>query len=124
MEPAVKHKPYTLSPFLEHSETFIRIKGTLSNDNIIIEAPNESSLTVKRCNLVSIKAKNEIRTEKILAEMFNNLYANIEEKPSVFAKKSIENPSYPNDDKCRVKNIIQYYKNLPSIIKIKKKSQV
>ena len=56
--------------------------------------------------------------------MFNNLYANIVEKSSVFAQKSIENPSYPNDDKCRVKYIIQYYKNLPSIIKIKKKSQV
>ena len=97
----------------------------MSNDNIIIiEAPNESSLTVKRCNLVSIKAKNEIRNEKILVETFNNLYANIVEKSSVFAQKSIENPSYPNDDKCRVKYIIQYYKNLPSIIKIKKKSQV
>ena len=51
---------YIVPFFGTQQKPFMRSKGTLSNDNIIIEAPNESRLTVKRCNLVSIKAKNEI----------------------------------------------------------------
>ena len=43
---------------------FISSKGTLSNDNIIIEDPNDATLTIKGGNLVSIKAKDEIRDEK------------------------------------------------------------
>ena len=96
---------------------FISTKGTLSNDNII-EAPNDTTLTIKRDNIVSIKAKDEIRDEKILVEIFNNHYINIVEKSSGFAPKSIGNPSVPDHDKCTVQNI-QCYKNYPSIIKIK-----
>ena len=43
---------------------FISSKGTLSNDNIIIEDPNDATLTIKGGNLVSIKAKDKIRDEK------------------------------------------------------------
>ena len=64
----------------------------MSNDKIIIEAPNDTTLTIKGGNLVSIKAKDEIRDEKILVEMFNNHYINIVEKSSGSAPKSIGNP--------------------------------
>ena len=48
---------------------FITSKVTLSNDNIITEARNDTTLTVTGGNLVSIKAKDEIRDEKILSEI-------------------------------------------------------
>ena len=47
-------------------KSFISSKESLSNDNIFIEAPNGTTLTIKGVNLVSIKAKDEIRAEKIL----------------------------------------------------------
>ena len=77
----------------------------MSNDNIIIEAPNNASLTIKGGNLISMKAKDEIREEKILVEMFNNHYINIVEKSSGSALKSIGNPSNPDHDKCAVQKI-------------------
>ena len=51
--------------------------------------------------------------------MLSNHYINIVEKPSGSVPKSIGNPSDPHHDKCTVLNIIQCYKNHPSIIKIK-----
>ena len=98
---------------MEHSQ------GILSNYNIIIEATNGTTVIIKGGNLVSIKAKDEMRDEKILVEMFNNHYINIVKKSSVSDSKSIGNPSDPDHDKCTVQNIIQCYKNHPSIIKIK-----
>ena len=91
----------------------------MPNDNIIIEAPNDTNLTIKGGNLVSIKAKDEIRDEKILVEMCYNHYINIVEKSSPSAPKSIGNLSDPDHDTCTVQNIIQGSKNHPSIIKIK-----
>ena len=96
---------------------FISIKETLTNDNIIIEALNDTNLTIKGGNLVSIKAKDEIRGEKIIVEMCNNYYINIVEKSSSSAPKSIGNLSDPDHDKCTVQNIIHCSKNHPSIIK-------
>ena len=89
---------------------FISCKGTLSNDKIIIKAPNNTTVSIKGSNLVSIKTKDEIRDKKILVEMFNNHYIN-REKSTGSAPKSIGNQSNPD--------IIQCYKNHPSIIKIK-----
>ena len=91
----------------------------MPNDNIIIEAPNDTNITIKGGNLVSIKAKDEIRDEKILVEMCNNHCINIVEKSSPSAPKSIGNLSDPDHDTCTVQNIIQGSKNHPSIIKIK-----
>ena len=65
----------------------------MSNDNIIIEAQNGA--TVKVDNAISIKAKDDIRNEKFLVEMFNNHYTNIVEKSSVPDPKSIGNPLIP-----------------------------
>ena len=48
--------------------------------------------------------------------MFNNHYINIS---TGSAPKSIGNASNPDHDKCTVQNIIQCYKNHPSIIKVK-----
>ena len=61
-------------------KSFIRSKGTLSNDKIITGAPNDTTLTIKGGNLVSRKAKDEIRDKKILVEMFHNHYIIIVEK--------------------------------------------
>ena len=80
----------------------------MPNDKIIIEAPNDTNLTIKGGNLVSIKAKDEIRDEKIemcnnhLVEMCNNYYINIVEKSSSSAPKSIRNLSDPDHDTCTV----------------------
>ena len=98
---------------------FISNKGTLSNDNIIIESADDITLKVKNGDLVSIKAKDEIRDEHILVEMFNNHYINIAEKSSGIAPNSIGNPMDPKQDKNTVEKIIQHYKNHPSIKKIK-----
>ena len=89
----------------------------MSNDNIIIEAPNDTTLNTKGGNLVSIKAKDEILDEKILVKMFNNYYTNIVEKSWGSAPKSIGKNL--DIDKYTVQNIIQCCKNHPSIIKIK-----
>ena len=71
---------------------FISSKGNLSNDNIIIEAPNDNTLTIKGGNVVSIIAKDEIRDEKILVEVSNNHYINIVEKSSGSAPKIYREP--------------------------------
>ena len=91
---------------------FISNKGTLSNDNIIIESADDINLKVKNGDLVSIKAKHEIREEHILVEMFNNHYINIAEKSSGIAPNSIGNPMDPEQDKNTVEKIIQHYKNI------------
>ena len=98
---------------------FISSKGTLSDDNIIIEAQEDSTVNIKGGYQISLQAKDEIRDEKILVEMFNNHYINIVEKSSGSAPKSIGDSSNPNNDKSTVLNIISAYKNHPSIIKIK-----
>ena len=86
----------------------------MSNDKIIIEARNDTTLTITGGNLVSIKAKDEIRDEKILGEIDSSV-----EKLWGSIPKSKGNPSDPDHDKCTLQNIIQFYKNHPSIIKIK-----
>ena len=78
-------------------------------DNIIIEAPNDTTLTIQGGNLVSIKAKYEIRDENILVEMFNIIR---------ICSKTIGNPLNLDHDKCTVQNFIPCYKNHSSIIKI------
>ena len=50
---------------------FISNKGTLSNDSIIIESAEDIFIIVKNGDLVSIKAKDEIRDEQVLVEIFN-----------------------------------------------------
>ena len=56
--------------------SFINSIGILSNDNIIIEAPNNTTLTVKGGNLV-LKDKDETHDENILVEMSENKYGKI-----------------------------------------------
>ena len=113
-EGSVSNKSFwnTVKPFISN-------KGTLSNDNIIIESADDIILKVKNGDLVSIKAKDEIRDEHILVEMFNNHYINIADKSSGIAPNSIGNPMDPKQDKNTVEKIIQHYKNHPSIKKIK-----
>ena len=56
-------------------------------------------------------------------EMFNNHHINIVEKTSGLTPKSTGNSSNPDHDKSTVKEIIESYKNQPSIIKIKECSK-
>ena len=89
-EGSVSNKSFwnTVKPFISN-------KGTLSNDNIIIESADDITPKVKNGDLVSIKAKDEIRDEHILGEMFNNHYINIAEKSSGIAPNSIGTPMDP-----------------------------
>ena len=98
---------------------FISNKGTLSNDSIIIESAEDITIKVKNGDLTSIKAKDEIRDEQVLVEMFNNHYINIVEKSSGNTPKSIGDPLDPKQDSDTVQKIIQHYQNHPSIIRIK-----
>ena len=98
---------------------FVSSKGTLSNDNIIIEASNDSTVNIKGGESVHVKTKDEIRDEQVLVEMFNNHYINIVEKSSGLAPKSIGNSSDPDQDQYTVQKIIKLYQNHPSIKKIK-----
>ena len=103
---------YSVKPFISN-------KGTLSNDSIIIESAEDITIKVKNGDLISIKAKDEIRDEQVLVEMFNNHYINIVEKSSGTAPKSIGDPLDPKQDSDTVQKIIQHYQNHPSIIRIK-----
>ena len=95
--------------FWKTVKPFISTKGTLSSDNIIIEAPNDTTINVKEGDSISTKRKDESRDEKVLVEMFNNLYINIAEKTGL-TPKSIGNSSNPDHDKSTVKEIIESYK--------------
>ena len=78
-----------------------------------------TTINIKEGHSISIKAKNQIRHEKVLVEMFNNHYINIVENTSGLTPKSIGISSNTDHDKSTVKEIIESYKNHPSIIKIK-----
>ena len=67
-----------------------------------------------------IDANELITDDKILVELFNNHYINIVEKTSGFAPNCTGNPENPNLDKSMVLDIINKYKDHPSITKIKK----
>ena len=88
-------------------------------DNITIAAQNDTVVNAKGDSLVSIKAKDEIRDKKILHEMFNNHYIIIVENSSGSTPKSTRNPSNPVHDKWKMQDISQYYRNYPSIMKVK-----
>ena len=57
--------------------------------------------------------------KKYLCGMFNKHYTNIVEKTSAIASKNIENPLDPKLDEKNIPEIIENYRNHPSIIKIK-----
>ena len=95
-------------------------KGVISNENIIIKAPKEETIKIKDLeNELHIDANELIKDDKILAELFNNHYINIVEKTSGLAPNCIGNPENPNLDKLTVLDIINKYKDHPSINKIK-----
>ena len=55
----------------------------------------------------------------MLVEIFNNHYINIVEKSLGSVQKPIGSPSNPGQDSNTVADIIEYYKNHPSIMQIK-----
>ena len=52
-------------------------------------------------------------------EIFNTNYVSIVEKSSDFPPSTTENPNNPLEDSNTFKNIIEGYKNHPSIINVK-----
>ena len=95
-------------------------KGAISNENIIIKAQKEEKIKVKGLeNEIHIDANELIKDDKILVELFNNHYINIVEKTSGLAPNCIGYPENPNLDKSTVLDIINKYKDHPSITKIK-----
>ena len=89
--------------FWKTVKAFISTKGTLLSDNIIIEAPNDTAINIK--------------------EGDHKHYINIVGKTSGLTPKSIGNSSNPDHDRSTAKEIIESYKNHPSIIKIKECSK-
>ena len=60
-------------------------------------------------------ANELIKDDKTLVELFNNHYINIVEKTSGLAPNCIGNPENPNLDKSTILDIINKYKDHPSI---------
>ena len=70
-----------------------------------------------------ISTKGTLSSDNIIIEVPNNTKINIKEKTSGLTPKSIGNPSNSDHDRSTVKEIIENYKNHPSIIKIKECSK-
>ena len=70
----------TVKPSISSKETF-------SNNNIISEAANDTTLIIKEGNLASVIAKDEIRDEKILVEIFINIIEKLSgSAPKIYRK--------------------------------------
>ena len=67
---------------------------------------------------IHIKEK-DISDEKILVELFNDHYTNIVKNSSGVSPVCLGNPSNPESDSHTVSEIIETYKDHPSITKIK-----
>ena len=91
----------TSKQFWNLIKPFLTNKGSLSNDCITIKDGDKF-----------------VNNEKDVVEMFNNHYINIVEKTSGIPP---EDTSENYDDAESVKNIIENFKNHPSIIQIKNK---
>ena len=110
---------YTKS-FWNAVKPFVQNKDPASNENIIIKAQNEEIIKAKDSkNELHIDANKLIKDDKILVELFYNHYINIVEKISGLAPNCIGNPENPRLDKSAVLDIINKYKDHPSITKIK-----
>ena len=99
---------------------FVSNKGVISNENIIIKAQKEEQIKFKDLeNEPHIDANELIKDDKVLVELLNNHYINIEEETSGLAPNCIGNPQNPNLDKSTILDIINKYKDHPSITKVK-----
>ena len=99
---------------------FVSKKGAISIENIIIKAQKEEKIKVKGLeNEIHIYGNELIKDDKTLVELFNNHYINIVEKTSGLAPNCIGNPENANLDKSTILDIINKYKDHPSINKIK-----
>ena len=90
--------------------------------NAIIKAQKEEKKKIKFKGLeneIHIDAKELIKDDNILVELFNKDYINIAEKTSGLAPNCIGYPENPNLHKSTVLDIINKYKDHPSITKIK-----
>ena len=105
----------TSKSFWNTFKLFITHKGIQRNENINIEV-EVKGLHEK----VDIRTKDLINDEKIVMEMFNKHYINIVEKTSRIAPKNLGNSLDLKPDKKSIREIIENYRNHPSIIKIKK----
>lgn len=107
-------------PFWNAVKPFMTNKGVISNESIVIKAKDTENVKVKNSQKeVQVKANELIKDENVLVEMFNKHYINIVEKTSGEAPKCIGNPANPALDKETVKEIINKYKDHPSVLKIK-----
>ena len=91
--------------------------GIQTNENITIEVEKNEKIEVEDLHeKVDIRTKDLLKDEKILAEMFNKHYINIVEKTSEIAPKNLGNPLDPKLDEKTIREIIENYRNHPSII--------
>ena len=112
----------TSESFWNAVKPFITYKSIQINENITIEVEKSEKIEVKglkKVEKVDIRTKGLIKHEKILVEMFNKHYINIVEKTSGIAPKNLGNPLDPQLNEKTIREIIENYRNHPSIIKIK-----
>ena len=85
-----------------------------------IEVEKNEKIEVKGLHeKADIRTKDLINDEKILVEMFNKHYINIVQKTSGLAPKNLGNPLDSKLDEKAICEIIENYRNHPSISKIK-----
>ena len=110
----------TSKSFWNAVKPFITHKGIQTNENITTEVEKNEKIEVKGSHeKVDIRTKDLIKDEKVLVKMFNKHYINIVEKTSGIAPKNLGNPLDPNLDGKTIREIIENYRNDPSIIKMK-----
>ena len=91
--------------------------GIQTNENITTEVEKNEKIEVEDLHeKVDIRTKDLLKDEKILAEMFNKHYINVVEKTSEVAPKNLGNPLDPKLDEKTIREIIENYRNHPSII--------
>ena len=91
-----------------------------THENMTIGVEKNKQVEVKGSHeKVDIRTKDPIKDEKILVEMFNKHYINIVEKTSGIVSKNIGKRFNPKIDEKTIHEIIENYRNHPSIIKIK-----
>ena len=94
-------------------------KGTLTENNIIIEAEQNEKIKLKDGNEFEIKKSDLIKQENVLVELFNKHYINIVEKTSGKFPSSKGDPQNPSMDRETVKKNLNKYKDHESILQIK-----
>ena len=107
--------------FWNITKSFVTDKGIQTNENATtIEVEKNEEIEVKGSQeKIDVRAKDLIKDEKIIVQMFNKHYINTAEKTSRISPKNPGNPLDPILDQKIIHEIIENCQNHTSIINMK-----